>query len=141
MLPSWIRSRNCRLRLVYRFAMETTNRRLAATSSALACRACRSPSWISRTVSRRPCSVMVASSSTCLTFFLALSMTLAASSISSRRRPNFLATARWRRGEERISRRVLRNPRWGMPTRCSQSAISRWAASMRDTRPFSRATM
>ncbi len=36
MLPSWIRSRNCRPRLVYFFAIETTRRRLASTSSFLA---------------------------------------------------------------------------------------------------------
>jgi hypothetical protein len=36
MLPSWMRSRNCRPRFVYFLAMETTRRRLASTSSALA---------------------------------------------------------------------------------------------------------
>jgi hypothetical protein len=36
MLPSWIRSRNCRPRLVYFLAIDTTRRRLASTSSALA---------------------------------------------------------------------------------------------------------
>ena len=59
MLPSWIRSRNCRPRLVYFLAIDTTRRRLASTISALACSAWRSPSWISRTVSRRICSVML----------------------------------------------------------------------------------
>ena len=36
MLPSWMRSRNWRPRLLYFLAMETTSRRLAATSSFLA---------------------------------------------------------------------------------------------------------
>ncbi len=121
--------------------METTRRRLASTNSALACSAWCSPSWISRTVTRRPSSVIAASSSTFLIFFLALSMTLARSSISSGRRPSFLATARWRRGDERISRKVLRKSRCGSPARCSHSSISRWAASIRDTRPLSRATI
>src|SRR5258708_15209136 len=40
MLPSWIRSRNCRPRLVYFFAIEITRRRLASTISFLAWRAC-----------------------------------------------------------------------------------------------------
>ena len=61
MLPSWMRSRNCRPRFVYFLAMEITRRRLASTISFLACRASRSPfctmwtilrnSWISRPVS------------------------------------------------------------------------------------------
>ena len=43
MLPSWIRSRNCRPRLVYFLAMEMTRRRFASTISFLAWRASRSP--------------------------------------------------------------------------------------------------
>ena len=43
MLPSWIRSRNCRPRFVYFLAIETTSRRLASTSSFLACSASISP--------------------------------------------------------------------------------------------------
>ena len=43
MLPSWIRSRNCRPRLVYFLAIEITRRRLASTISFLAWRASRSP--------------------------------------------------------------------------------------------------
>src|SRR5947207_2919707 len=43
MLPSWIKSRNCRLRLVYFLAIEMTRRRLASTISFLAWRASRSP--------------------------------------------------------------------------------------------------
>ena len=44
MLPSWIRSRNCRPRLVYFLAIEITRRRLASTISFLAWLASRSPS-------------------------------------------------------------------------------------------------
>src|SRR2546425_3820453 len=36
MLPSWMRSKNCRPRLVYFLAIDTTRRRFASTSSALA---------------------------------------------------------------------------------------------------------
>ena len=43
MLPSWMRSRNCRPRLVYFLAIEMTRRRLASTISFLAMRASRSP--------------------------------------------------------------------------------------------------
>ena len=43
MLPSWIRSRNCRPRLVYFLAIEITRRRFASTISFLAWRASRSP--------------------------------------------------------------------------------------------------
>src|SRR4051794_7252720 len=43
MLPSWIRSRNCRPRLVYFLAIEITSRRFASTISFLAWRASRSP--------------------------------------------------------------------------------------------------
>src|SRR5438132_11001388 len=43
MLPSWIRSRNCRPRLVYFLAIEMTRRRFASTISFLAWRASRSP--------------------------------------------------------------------------------------------------
>src|SRR5881394_1475224 len=42
-LPSWIRSRNCRPRLVYFLAIEMTSRRLASTISFLARLASRSP--------------------------------------------------------------------------------------------------
>src|SRR6266511_2065871 len=61
MLPSWIRSRNWRPRLVYFLAIEMTRRRFASTISFFAWRASRSPfctmctilrnSWISRPVS------------------------------------------------------------------------------------------
>jgi len=40
MLPSWIRSRNCRPRFVYFLAIEMTSRRLASTISFLAMAAC-----------------------------------------------------------------------------------------------------
>src|SRR5271165_5976992 len=50
MLPSWIKSRNCRPRLVYFLAIETTRRRLASISSRLACSASMSPWMISRCV-------------------------------------------------------------------------------------------
>src|SRR5260370_36839060 len=43
--PSWIRSRSWRWRLPYFWAMETTRRRLASTSSCLACSASISP-WM-----------------------------------------------------------------------------------------------
>src|SRR3984885_15115720 len=43
MLPSWMRSRNCRPRLVYFLAIEMTRRRFASTISFFACRASRSP--------------------------------------------------------------------------------------------------
>ncbi|MCY1407067.1 hypothetical protein D9M71_223490 [compost metagenome] len=43
MLPSWIRSRNCRPRLVYFLAMEITRRRFASTISFFARRALASP--------------------------------------------------------------------------------------------------
>jgi hypothetical protein len=43
MLPSWIKSRNCRPRLVYFLAMEMTRRRFASTISFFAWRASRSP--------------------------------------------------------------------------------------------------
>src|SRR3984893_11203355 len=46
MFPSWIRSRNCRPRLVYFFAMETTKRRLASINSFLAWSASASPRWM-----------------------------------------------------------------------------------------------
>ena len=54
MLPSWIRSRNCRPRLRYFLAIETTRRRLASTSSFLACSACFSPRWIVSSVRLQP---------------------------------------------------------------------------------------
>src|SRR5260221_712095 len=53
MLPSWNRSRNCSPRLVYFFAIETTRRRLASTSSFFACSACASPRWMTSIVRRR----------------------------------------------------------------------------------------
>src|SRR6516164_4322054 len=43
MLPSWIRSRNCRPRLTYLFAIEMTRRRFASTISFFAWSASRSP--------------------------------------------------------------------------------------------------
>src|SRR5258706_12313981 len=43
MLPSWIRSRNCRPRFVYFLAIEITRRRFASTISFLARRAFASP--------------------------------------------------------------------------------------------------
>ena len=46
MLPSWIRSRNCRPRLVYFLAMEITRRRLASIISFLASRDEASPSFM-----------------------------------------------------------------------------------------------
>ena len=52
MLPSWIRSRNCRPRLVYFLAIEMTRRRLASTISFLACRASRSPFCTALTMRR-----------------------------------------------------------------------------------------
>ena len=64
MLPSWIRSRNCRPRFVYFFAIETTSRRLASTSSFLACSACHSPRVIVSSV-RRSRSGVSCSSSAC----------------------------------------------------------------------------
>lgn len=51
MLPSWIRSRNCRPRLVYFLAMEITRRRLASTISFFARRALASPIDIARLIS------------------------------------------------------------------------------------------
>src|ERR1700684_1948127 len=85
MFPSWIRSRNCSPRLVYFLAIDTTRRRLASTSSALARSAIRSPSSISATVSRSTVSVSLASSSTRLIFLRAVVMTSDISSISSGR--------------------------------------------------------
>ena len=52
MLPSWMRSRNCRPRLVYFLAMEMTRRRLASTISFLAWRASRSPFCTALTMRR-----------------------------------------------------------------------------------------
>src|SRR5678810_298816 len=43
MLPSWIRSRNCRPRFVYFLAIEITRRRFASVISRLALRAFASP--------------------------------------------------------------------------------------------------
>src|SRR5690348_3975653 len=51
MLPSWIRSRNCRPRLVYFLAMEITRRRFASTISFLARRALASPIDMARLIS------------------------------------------------------------------------------------------
>ncbi len=48
MLPSWIRSRNCRPRFVYFFAIEITSRRFASTISFFARRAIASPVAMSR---------------------------------------------------------------------------------------------
>jgi len=50
-VPLLSQIRNCRPRLVYFFAIETTSRRFASTSSFLACSACASPR---RIVSERP---------------------------------------------------------------------------------------
>src|SRR5215472_4924353 len=76
-LPSWIRSRNCRPRLVYFLAMEMTRRRFASTISFLACRASRSPFCTICTILRNsPISSPVSPASTwiswrcCLTFSL-----------------------------------------------------------------------
>src|SRR5437762_3597343 len=49
MLPSWMRSRNWRPRFMYRFAIDTTRRRLAWIISCLAVRTRRSAAWMSRT--------------------------------------------------------------------------------------------
>src|SRR6266436_3450045 len=52
MLPSWMRSRNCRPRLVYFLAIEMTSRRFASTISFLAWRATSSPFCTIRTILR-----------------------------------------------------------------------------------------
>src|SRR5881394_851736 len=59
MFPSWIRSRNCRPRLVYFLAIETTRRRLASMSSFFACSASISPWMMSRWVRRSSCPALV----------------------------------------------------------------------------------
>ena len=46
MLPSWIKSRNCKPRLVYFLAIEMTKRKLASIISFLALREERSPSFM-----------------------------------------------------------------------------------------------
>ncbi len=51
MLPSWIRSKNCKPRLVYFFAIEITRRKFASTISFLARRAFASPILIRRLMS------------------------------------------------------------------------------------------
>ncbi len=61
MLPSWMRSRKERPRLVYFLAMEMTRRRLASTISVLALSPLRSHSrnswcWISKSSAQRHCS-------------------------------------------------------------------------------------
>ena len=48
MLPSWIRSRNCRPRLVHFSAIEITRRRFASTISFFAWRASRSPFYTTK---------------------------------------------------------------------------------------------
>ncbi len=55
--------------------------------------------------------------------------------------PSFLATARWRSGDWRISRRVLRSSLSGSPERCSQPTISRLACSIRSTSSFNFSTI
>src|SRR5229473_602912 len=54
--PSWIKSSNCKPRLVYFLAMETTRRRLASVSSFFACSASASPRRICVRVRFRPVS-------------------------------------------------------------------------------------
>ena len=83
----------------------------------------------------------LASSSTRLIFFCAVWMTRDISSISSGRMPSFFATARWRSGDDRISRSVLRNSFSDRPDLCSQSMISRLACSMRSTSSLSLSTI
>ncbi|CSI69852.1 Uncharacterised protein [Vibrio cholerae] len=51
MLPSWIRSKNCRPRLVYFLAIEITRRKFASTISFFARRAFASPIDIRRLMS------------------------------------------------------------------------------------------
>ena len=64
MLPSWIRSRNCRPRLVYFLAMEMTRRRFASTISFLARRALASPRDMARLISLTWATVSPVSSTT-----------------------------------------------------------------------------
>src|SRR5436190_20249095 len=85
MLPSWIRSRNCRPRLVYFLAIEMTRRRFASTISFLAWCASRSPFCTICTILRSsPISSPVSPASTwiswrcCLTFSLSRAKALPA---------------------------------------------------------------
>ena len=142
MLPSWIRSRNCRPRFVYFLAIDTTRRRLASTSSALARSALRSPSCDRARVSRSTVSDRPASSSTSLIFALAVG--------------HHLGQLFQLLGPD--AELLLHRPLAGRPTRGSRaescgtragscpSAIrsrptSRLAASIRVTYDLSRATM
>ncbi len=68
MLPSWIRSRNCRPRLVYFLAMEITRRRLASTISFLARRALASPIDMRRLMSLISATVRPVSASRSISF-------------------------------------------------------------------------
>src|SRR5204863_441344 len=74
MLPSWIRSRNCRPRLVYFFAMEITRRRLASTISFFARRALASPIETSRLISLISMMVRRCATSRSASFFWRLSI-------------------------------------------------------------------
>src|SRR5580692_9123478 len=80
MLPSWIRSRNCRPRLVYFFAIEMTRRRFASTISFFAWRASRSPFCTMCTILRNsPISSPISPASACIWWqcCLILSLSLA----------------------------------------------------------------
>ena len=81
MLPSWMRSRNCRPRFVYFLAIEITSRRFASTISFLARRACASPTAISRLMSLTSPIDRCVRCSTVRSFSCSRSM-------SSRRRPS-----------------------------------------------------
>ena len=81
MLPSWIRSRNCRPRLVYFLAIEITRRRLASTISFLARRAFASPTAISRLIS------LISAMDRCVRISIVAQLLLLRS-MSSRRRPS-----------------------------------------------------
>jgi hypothetical protein len=74
MLPSWIRSRNCRPRLVYFFAIEITRRRLASTISFFARRALASPIDIWRLISLMSATLSPVSRSSAISFRCARSI-------------------------------------------------------------------
>src|SRR5215472_14850601 len=79
MLPSWIRSRNCRPRLVYFLAIEMTRRRFASTISFLAWRASRSPFCTMCTILRNsPISSPVSPASTWILMAVLLDLLLVA---------------------------------------------------------------
>ena len=108
MLPSWIRSRNCRPRLVYFFAIETTRRRLASTSSFFACSACASPRRMVSSV-RRSCSGVSSSSSawrliSAFSSFCFPRATLRSSSFSFALPRTFAVSCRSRPSHSRCSR-------------------------------------